>query len=228
MENVRNNILEGSVFKGFIKFSLPILFALILQALYGVIDLWTVGRFSSTANISAVAIGSQTIQIITGFLTGLATGVTVILGKKIGEKDYKGASKTIISSIILFLILGFLISFLMVFLAKPIAILMNTPEEALEPTIRYIQICGGGSICIAAYNLLSAIFRGLGDSKSPLLFVFIAAVVNIVGDLVLIYNFKMGAIGAAIATVASQALSVLLSLVYFKLKNQHLHSKKIH
>lgn len=218
MENVRNNILEGSVFKGFIKFSLPILFALILQALYGVIDLWTVGRFSSTANISAVAIGSQTIQIITGFLTGLATGVTVILGKKIGEKDYKGASKTIISSIILFLILGFLISFLMVFLAKPIAILMNTPEEALEPTIRYIQICGGGSICIAAYNLLSAIFRGLGDSKSPLLFVFIAAVVNIVGDLVLIYNFKMGAIGAAIATVASQALSVLLSLVYFKLK----------
>ena len=218
MEKIKNNILEGSVFKAFIKFSLPILFALILQALYGVVDLWTVGRFSSTADISAVAIGSQTILIITGFLTGLATGVTVMLGKKIGEKDYKGASKTIISSVILFLILGLLMSILMVCLAKPIANLMNTPTEALEPTIKYIQICGGGIICIASYNLLSAIFRGLGDSKSPLLFVLIAAIINIIGDLVLIYTFKMGATGAAIATVASQGISVLLSLIYFKIK----------
>ncbi len=226
MEKVQNNILEGNVFKAFIKFSLPILFALILQALYGVVDLWTVGRFSSTADISAVAIGSQTILIITGFLTGLATGVTVVLGKKIGEQDYKGALKTIISSIILFIILGLSMSVLMFFLAKPIAILMNTPEAALEPTIKYIQICGGGIICIASYNLLSAIFRGLGDSKSPLLFVFIAAIINIIGDLVLIYSFKLGATGAAIATVASQGISVLLSLVYFKFKKLPFSFKK--
>ena len=226
MGKVQNNILEGSVFKAFIKFSLPILFALILQALYGVVDLWTVGRFSSAANISAVAIGSQTILIITGFLTGLATGVTVLLGKKIGEQDYKGASKTITSSIILFLSLGLLMSILMVFLAKPIAILMNTPEEALKPTIQYIRICGGGIVCIASYNLLSAIFRGLGDSKSPLLFVFIAAVINIVGDFILIYFFKLGAMGAAIATVASQGISVLLSFIYFKFKKLPLSFSK--
>jgi putative MATE family efflux protein len=218
MENTKNNILEGSVFKGFVKFSLPILFALILQALYGVVDLFTVGRFASTADISAVAIGSQTILIITGFLTGLATGVTVVLGKKIGEKDYKGAIKTITSSVILFILLGILLSILMIFLAKPIAILMNTPKEALDPTVKYIQICGGGIICIASYNLLSAIFRGLGDSKSPLLFVFIAAIINIFGDLILIYSFKMGAAGAAIATIASQGISVLLSIIYFKFK----------
>ncbi len=227
MKNSNNNILKGNVLIAFIKFSLPILFALILQALYGVVDLWTVGRFSTTADISAVAIGSQTILIVTGFLTGLATGVTVMLGKKIGEKDYNGAIKTIVSSIILFLILGISLSLLMFFLAKPIAQLMNTPSEALEPTIKYIQICGSGIICIASYNLLSAIFRGLGDSKSPLLFVFIAAIINIIADLILIYSFKMGATGAAIATVASQGISVLLSLIYFKFEKLPFSYEKI-
>lgn len=218
MKQINNTFLDGSILPSLLRFSVPVLLALILQALYGAVDLWAVGKFATTADISAVATGSQTMQIVTGIVTGLSMGTTVLLGQKIGKKDNEGAANTVGTSIKVFGILGIALSVIMVFAAKPIAHIMNAPAEAFEKTVHYIQICGGGCLCIVAYNLLSAIFRGMGDSRSPLIFVSIACMVNIVGDITLIDIFGMGAAGAAIATIVAQAMSVVLSLALIRKK----------
>ena len=210
--------LDGPILPSLLRFSFPVFLALVLQALYGAVDLWAVGKFATTADISAVATGSQTMQIVTGVVTGLSMGTTVLLGQKIGHKDDEGAAHTVGTSIKVFGVLGVALSIVMVAAARPIAHLMNAPQEAFEPTVHYIQICGGGTLCIVAYNLLSAIFRGMGDSRSPLIFVSIACVVNIVGDITLIDVFGLGAAGAAIATIAAQAISVALSLILIRKK----------
>ena len=228
MKQRRNNFLEGAILPSLLKFAVPVLLALVLQALYGAVDLWAVGKFGTTADISAVSTGSQTMQIVTGIVTGLSMGTTVLLGQRIGHKDDEGSALTVGTSIKVFSILGITLSFVMVLAAKPIAHWMNAPEEAFTQTVHYIQICGGGSLCIVAYNLLSAVFRGMGDSKSPLIFVSIACVTNIVGDITLIDGFKMGAAGAAIATVAAQAVSVVLSLILIKKKGLPFHFAKKH
>ncbi len=218
MKRTGNNFSEGAILPALLKFAVPVLLALVLQALYGAVDLWAVGKFGTTADISAVSTGSQTMQIVTGAVTGLSMGTTVLLGQRIGCRDDAGSAQVVGTSIKVFGVLGAVLSVVMMFAARPVAYLMNAPEEALEQTVSYIQICGGGSICIAAYNLLSAVFRGMGDSGSPLIFVSIACVTNIVGDITLIDGFKMGAAGAAIATVAAQAVSVLLSAVLIRKK----------
>ncbi len=218
MKRTENNFLEGAILPALLEFAVPILLALVLQALYGAVDLWAVGKFGTTADISAVSTGSQTMQIVTGIVTGLSVGTTVLLAQRIGHGDNEGAARAVGASIKLFAALGAVLSLVMIAAARPIAQLMNAPEEAFTQTVHYIQICGGGSICIAAYNLLSAVFRGMGDSGSPLIFVSIACVTNIVGDIALIDGFKMGAAGAAAATVAAQAVSVVLSAVLIKKK----------
>lgn len=218
MEQVRNSFLEGAILPSLMKFTVPVLLALLLQALYGAVDLWAVGRFGTTADISAVSTGSQTMMIVTGIVTGLSMGTTILLGQRIGSRDGEGAATVVGTSVRVFGILGIVLSIVMVIVAKPIAMLMNAPQEALTQTVHYIQICGGGSIFIAAYNLLSAVFRGMGDSRSPLAFVSIACVTNIAGDIALIAGFDMGAAGAAVATVLAQAVSVALSLVLIRKK----------
>ncbi len=218
MKQLKNNFLEGPILPSLLKFAVPVLLTLVLQALYGAVDLWAVGKFGTTADISAVSTGSQTMQIITGIVTGLSMGTTVLLGQRIGHRDDEGSAQVVGASIRIFGILGIVLSIAMVPAAKPIAYLMNAPEEAFTQTVQYIQICGGGSLCIVAYNLLSAVFRGMGDSRSPLIFVSIACVTNIAGDITLIYGFKMGVAGAAVATVAAQAVSVVLSLILIKKK----------
>ena len=218
MKQMENGFLEGAILPSLLKFAVPVLLTLVLQALYGAVDLWAVGMFATTADISAVSTGSQTMQIVTGIVTGLSMGTTVLLGQRVGNGDSDGAARVIGTSVGIFGVLGIVLSVVMVFAAKPIAHLMNAPEEAFVQTVRYIQICGGGSLCIVVYNLLSAIFRGIGDSKSPLVFVSIATVANIAGDIILIDALKMGASGAAMATVVAQAVSVWLSLVLVKRK----------
>ena len=199
-------LTEGPVLSGLLTFCGPVLLALILQALYGAVDLWAVGRFGTTADISAVSTGSQTMQMVIGGITGLSMGVTVLLGRAMGRGD----------SLWVFGLLGAALSLVMVLAAGPIARGMNAPAEALDQTADYIRICGGGSLCIAAYNLLSAIFRGMGDARSPLVFVAIACVVNVAGDLALIRGLGLGAAGAAMATVAAQGVSVVLSLALIR------------
>ena len=192
---------------------LPVLGALVLQAAYGAVDLLVVGRFDSTSGLSAVSTGSQVLNLVTFVVTQLAMGVTVLIARYLGEKRPEQIGSVIGGAAVIFPLLSAVLFVGLVGFARPISVLMQAPAEAVDLTASYVRICGGGIFFIVAYNLFSAIFRGLGDSKSPLLFVLVACVVNIVGDLALVAGLGMDAAGAAIATVLAQAVSVVLAVV---------------
>lgn len=205
---MEQNLTEGSVWKKLGAFALPILGANLLQAMYGTVDLMIVGLFSSSAEVSAVSTGSITMQTLNGIITGLTMGCTVLLGQKIGQKDEKAAARTIGSAFGLFVFVGILLAGLIVFFSGFIAQVMNAPKEAFLQTEAYIRICGAGILCIVMFNAISGIFRGIGDSKTPLWLMGIACVGNILGDLLLVGVFSMKSQGAALATIAAQAMSV--------------------
>lgn len=207
---------QGNILKKLIRFMIPILGALVLQAAYGAVDLLVVGRFGSTTGLSAVSTGSQILNLVTFVITQLAMGITVLIARYIGEKETNQIGQLLGGSTVVFSILAVVLFTVMVFFSHSLAILMQAPNEAVSLTSTYVKICGAGIFFIVAYNVLSAIFRGLGDSKSPLIFVAIACVVNIVGDLVFVAGLHMDAAGAAIATVLAQAISVILALVMLK------------
>ena len=192
---------------------LPILGALVLQAAYGAVDLLVVGRFGSTIGLSAVSTGSQVLNLVTFVVTQLAMGVTVLIARYLGEKKPELIGSVIGGAAVVFTLLSAVLFVVMVGFARSISVLMQAPAEAVALTASYVRICGSGIFFIVAYNLLAAVFRGLGDSKSPLLFVLVACVVNIIGDLVLVAGFHLDAAGAAIATVAAQAVSVVCAVV---------------
>ena len=212
MSSDKNNFTEGSILKKLSLFMLPVLGALILQAAYGAVDLLVVGRFGSTAGLSAVSTGSQLMNLVTFMVTQLAMGATVLIARHLGEKKPEHIGAVLGGATVVFAILAAVLFVLLVFFAHPIAVLMQAPSEALGLTTRYVRICGMGIFFIVAYNMLAAIFRGLGDSKSPLLFVLVACLINIAGDLLFVAGFKMDAAGAAIATVMAQAVSVVLAI----------------
>ena len=191
---------------------LPVLGALVLQAAYGAVDLLVVGRCGSTSGLSAVSTGSQVLNLVTFVVTQRAMGVTVLIARYLGEKRPEQIGSVIGGAAVIFTLLSAVLFVGLVGFARPISVLMQAPAEAVNLTASYVRICGG-IFFIVAYNLFSAIFRGLGDSKSPLLFVLVACVVNIVGDLALVAGLEMDAAGAAIATVLAQAVSVVLAVV---------------
>lgn len=191
---------------------LPILGALVLQAAYGAVDLLVVGRFGSTEGLSAVSTGSQVLNLVTFVVTQLAMGVTVLIARYLGEKREESIGAVLGGAVAVFAVVSAVLFALLVFLARPISVLMQAPQEALTLTASYVRICGCGIFFIVAYNLLAAIFRGLGDSKSPLLFVLVACIVNIIGDLVFVAGFHLDAAGAALATVMAQAVSVACAI----------------
>ena len=191
----------------------PILGALILQAAYGAVDLLVVGRFGSTSGLSAVSTGSQVLNLVTFVVTQLAMGITVLIARYLGEKRPQQIASVLGGAAVVFALISVGLCILLVCFSRPISVLMQAPEESLNLTVSYVRICGSGIFFIVAYNLLSAIFRGLGDSKSPLLFVLVACVVNILGDLLLVAGFHMDAAGAALATVFAQAVSVVCAVV---------------
>lgn len=207
-------LTEGKVTTTVLKFAIPFLLASLLQSLYGAADLLIVGQFSNTAGVSAVATGSQVMQTITGVILGLTTGGTVLIGQYLGAKKDKEVSKTIGSMISIFTILSIILTIIMVSFSGQITELMHTPEEAIKFTKQYILICSIGIPFIVGYNVVSGILRGLGNSKVPLYFVAIACVINIVVDILLVGVFKMGAVGAAIATISSQGVSLILACIY--------------
>lgn len=209
---------QGKILKPLMLFAMPILFALFLQALYGAVDLLVVGKFASSMDVSGVAVGSQIMLTITNLISSLAMGATIYLGQKIGEGDTAKGGDIIGTTIVLFLGIGVLLTVFVPVLSGMLASLMNAPAEAFERTKQYIAICGTGSIMIIAYNVIGSIFRGIGDSKTPLVTVAIAAFCNIAGDLLLVAVFGMGADGAAIATVVSQTVSVIVSLFIIRRK----------
>lgn len=209
----KSDFTQGSILKKLALFMLPILGALVLQATYGAVDLLVVGRFGSTSGLSAVSTDSQVLNLVTFVVTQLAMGVTVLIARYLGEKQPKYIGPVIGGAAIVFIIISVVLFAVMVGLARPISVLMQAPTEAVDLTTSYVRICGGGIFFIVAYNMLAAIFRGLGDSKSPLLFVLVACIFNIVGDLVLVAGFHLDAAGAAIATVFAQAVSVVCAIV---------------
>ena len=212
-ENDKMDFTQGSILKKLLRFMVPILGALILQAAYGAVDLLVVGRFGSTSGLSGVSTGSQVLNLVTFVVTQLAMGITVLIARYLGEKKEEQIGSIIGGGTVVFAAISLVLFVVMVGFARPIAVLMQAPEEAVGLTAAYIRICGAGIFFIVAYNVLSAIFRGLGDSNSPLLFVFVACIVNIVGDLVLVAGLGMDAMGAALATVFAQALSVVFAIV---------------
>lgn len=213
MTNDKADFTQGNILKKLVAFMMPVLGALILQAAYGAVDLLVVGRFGSTSGLSAVSTGSQVLNLVTFVVTQFAMGITVLIARYLGEKRPERIGAVIGGGAVVSTMMSVALFIAMVGFARPISVLMQAPAEAVDLTASYVRICGAGIFFIVAYNLLSAIFRGLGDSKSPLLFVLVACIVNIIGDLVLVAGLHMDAAGAAIATVTAQALSVVFAVM---------------
>lgn len=213
MTNDKADFTQGSILKKLVAFMMPVLGALILQAAYGAVDLLVVGRFGSTSGLSAVSTGSQVLNLVTFVVIQFAMGITVLIARYLGEKRPERIGAVIGGAAIVFTMISIGLFVVMVCFARPISVLMQAPVEAVDLTSSYVRICGSGIFFIVAYNLLSAIFRGLGDSNSPLLFVLVACIVNVIGDLVLVAGLHMDAAGAAIATVTAQALSVVFAVI---------------
>lgn len=202
---------EGKIYSPLIRFMLPVLFALFLQTLYGAVDLWVVGKFAEPADVSAVATGSQFMLTVTFAVTSLAMGITVLVGRKIGAGQSDQVGAVIGSGVWLFGALAAVLSLLLMLLSGTIPRVMQVPEQAFFKTRDYLFICGAGTVLIVAYNLIGSVFRGIGDSRMPFVTVAIACVLNIFCDLLLVAVFRLGTKGAALATVFSQAISVVLS-----------------
>lgn len=225
-QDSRSDFTQGSILGKLVPFMLPILGALILQAAYGAVDLLVVGRFGTTSGLSSVSTGSQVLNLVTFVITQSAMGITVLIARYIGEKKQQQIGALIGGSIVVFAMISAVLFVVMICFSRPIAVLMQAPAEAVSLTSMYVKICGGGIFFIVAYNLLAAIFRGLGDSKSPLIFVAVACVVNIAGDLILVAGLHLDAAGAAIATVFAQAVSVVFALLLLFKRNLPFTIKK--
>ncbi len=207
------DLTQGNLIKNIFVFSLPFLFSYFLQTLYGMADLFIVGQYNGASSISGVSIGSQIMHMLTVMLVGICMGTIVMIGRNVGSHNEKGISKTIGNSITLFAILSIILVFLLLLLLNPIVSLMQTPLEAIDETKKYLLICFIGIPFIVAYNVISSIFRGLGDSKTPMYFIIIACIANIGLDYLFIGYFDLHASGAAYGTVIAQAVSVVCSLI---------------
>ncbi len=216
---MNKELTEGNIIKGMVRFSVPYLIACFLQTFYGLADLFITGQFNGSASITAVSVGSQVMHMLTVMIVGLAMGATVSISRQVGAGNKTAVSKSIGNTVTLFLISSVAATFLLLLLIDPILGALSTPEEALAETRVYLTICFAGIPFITAYNVISSIFRGLGDTKHPMYYVAVAGVINVVLDYILIGPFHMGAKGAALATVISQAISVILA--FFALKKQN-------
>lgn len=216
--SLESNFTEGKILSPLIRFMVPVFLAMFLQLMYGAVDLLIVGKFAHSVDVSAVSTGSQIMMTITNLVTSFAMGTTILLGQRIGEGRGREGGQVIGSSICLFGVIAGVFTILIPLLCRQLSSIMNAPAEAFDETSSYIRICDLGSVFIISYNLLGSIFRGIGDSKTPLMTVLIACICNIAGDLLLVAVFRMGTAGAAIATVAAQMISVAISLMILRRK----------
>lgn len=210
---MKRDLTSGSVFKTIIYFSLPYLLSYFLQTLYGMADLFIIGQFAGVDSTTSVSIGSQVMHMITVMLVGLAMGSTVMIGTATGARDIKKVNLAVGNTFTLFLTLSAAATAALVLAVRPIVSLMSTPAEAVTETTQYLTICFIGIPFITAYNIISSIFRGMGDSKSPMYFIAVACVFNIALDYLFIGYMDMGSAGAALGTTLSQTISVIISLI---------------
>lgn len=215
---MERNLTHGKIGKTLLFFAFPFMISYLLQTLYGLADLFVIGRFNGAESITAVSVGTQVMHMLTVMLVGLSVGSTVMIGRAVGAGDRHGIGKNIGNTISIFFVLSFVLTFILLFFLDEIVSLMLTPEEALEETVSYLRVCFIGIPFITAYNIISAVFRGLGDSKSPMFFIAVACVLNIALDFLLIGYFDMGAEGAAFATVIAQSVSVVIAFISVKLR----------
>ena len=213
------NLTDGNIMSTLVRFAVPVLLAMFLQSLYSGVDLLIVGQFAETADVSGVATGSMLMHTVTAVVIGLAMGVTILVGQKLGARENDKVAKAIGASICLFSVIAVVLTAVLCLFTDFFCQLLHAPEEAYKETYDYIWVCGLGSAFIIGYNVLGAIFRGLGDSKTPLITVCIACVFNVAGDLFFVSVLDMGAKGAAFATIISQALSVVISLYIISKKS---------
>lgn len=209
----QHNLAKGDLFHNMILFSLPYLLSYFLQTLYGLADLLIAGRFNGADVISAVSIGSQVMHMVTVMIVGLAMGTTVMIGRFVGAEDDDGIRRAIGNTASLFTMIAVAATLALLGLTQPIVHLLSTPPEAVPGALAYLRICFAGIPFIVAYNILSSIFRGMGDSRSPMLFIAVACALNILLDLLFMGPMQLGAAGAALATVVAQAASVAFALV---------------
>lgn len=209
---MERDLTKGSVFQNIIVFSLPYLLSYFLQTLYGIADLFIVGQFHGVDSITAVSVGSQVMHMLTVMIVGLAMGATVTIGKAVGARQPEKVSITVGNTIVIFMGLSVVIMLLLLLLVKPIVAAVSTPQEAVSGTIMYLMVCFIGIPFITAYNIIGSIFRGLGDSKSPMYFIAVACVANILLDYLFIGAFHLGAMGAALGTTLAQMVSVIVAL----------------
>lgn len=188
---------QGSIAGKLLRFMIPILGALVLQAMYGAVDLLVVGQFGTDAGISAVATGSNIINLVTFVITSLTMGVTVVISRFLGERKPERIGKVIGGAVCFFALLSVVLMILLLAFAPVFSSWLNAPEAAFDLTVTYVRICGAGIVFVVAYNVISGIFRGLGNSRLPLIFVAIACVTNIFGDLLFVAAFHMNVAGAA-------------------------------
>ena len=221
---------EGKILQPLIMFAFPVLLALFLQAMYGAADLLIVGKFASSADVSAVSTGSQIMLTLTNLVSSFAMGTTILLGQQLGSGQREKGGETVVSAVAMFAVIAVVMTVLLVIFAPQASSIMNAPEEAFDKTVDYVRICGCGMLVIVAYNLIGSIFRGLGDSRTPLITVAVACVCNIAGDLLLCAVFDMGTQGAAYATVFAQVISVAASYLFIRRKELPfiINRKKLH
>ncbi len=210
------NLTQGNILKNLVTFSLPFLLSSFLQTFYGLADLFITGQFHGSATITAVSVGSQITHMVTVIIVGLAMGSTVMIGRHIGAGHYRDAGKSIGNTVILFAVFAAFITALLLILNSAVLKLLAVPEEAFHEAKLYTGICFAGIPFITVYNVISAVFRGLGDSKRPMYFVAVAGAINIGLDYLFIGPFHMGAAGAALATVTAQIISVCIALFYMR------------
>ena len=215
---MEKNLTTGSVARSVVLFSLPYLLSYFLQTLYGMADLFIIGQFEGVANTTAVSVGSQVMHMLTVMIVGLAMGTTVSIGQAVGSGDRKRATQSIGNTATLFMAVSAGLTVALLLLVRPIVRVMSTPEAAVESTVRYLTICFIGIPFITAYNIVSSVFRGEGDSKSPMYFIAVACVANIALDYLFMGALHMGAAGAALGTTLAQAISVAVSLTVIMIK----------
>ena len=223
---MERDLTTGSIGRNILKFSLPYFLSYFLQTLYGMADLFIIGQFNGVASTTAVSIGSQVMHMITVMIVGIAMGTTVMIGKSVGAKQKKETSKIIGNTVSLFVCLSVVLTVVLLFFVHPIVRIMSTPQQAVEGTTAYLTICFAGIPLITAYNIISSIFRGLGDSKSPMYFIAVACGVNIVLDYVFIGGLHFGASGAALGTTLAQTISVIVALIAIRKKDTGISLKR--
>lgn len=215
----KNDLTQGNVLKTLFVFAIPFLMANILQSLYGAVDLFVVGKYCDARSVAAVSTGTQVTQIITSLVSGLTLGSTIIIGKYMGQHKYDRVRQTIGTTLTVFFFVAVGLTVIMIAIERPLLNLLQTPEESFELTVQYVTICMLGNVFICGYNAISAILRGYGDSTRPMIFVAIACMINIILDFVFVKYCGLGVSGTALATVISQAFSMIIAIIYLKKKD---------